>query len=67
MKIYLAAAAPGNETKEKTLPIPKRLLSYWHIIDEQVGADKVFDAIKRGDYGNIFCFSGGTQSKIIRK
>lgn len=49
MKIYLAATAPGNESKRKRgmLDIPKRLLSYYSIITPKTfETDEVFNCIK---------------------
>lgn len=48
MKVYLASGAPGNETVQKLgmLPIKKRLLSYFHIISNQLENNNVFNAIK---------------------
>jgi hypothetical protein len=48
MIIYLAATAPGNETKQKRgmLGIRHRLLSYFLIVNRTLDCDKVFKAIK---------------------
>ena len=36
MKMYLASAAPGNDCKERECyPIPRRLLSYYHILEKK--------------------------------
>jgi len=49
MKIYLASTGPGNETQRERgmLPIDKRLLSYYHIKDEQFQCHIVFQTIKK--------------------
>ncbi len=49
MKIYLASAAPGNETQRERgmLPISTRLLSYYHISRKELDCEKVFEAIKK--------------------
>jgi len=67
MKIYFAAGAPGSDCKETTLALDKRLLSYFHIIDHQVAAHFVFNAIKKGSYGNYICSTGNTQFNTIKK
>ena len=59
MKIYLATTAPGNETwrERGMLDIPRRLLSYYHIIQRQFGVDLVFQTIaseKANNDENIF-------------
>ena len=47
MRIYLATTAPGNEVwrKRGMLSIPKRLLSYYHIVQKQFEADLVFQVV----------------------
>jgi len=49
MKIYLASAAPGNESvrPEGMLCIKHRLLSYYPIIKKELECDKVFAVIRR--------------------
>lgn len=49
MKIYIAAAAPGNEQNREEgneLNVPSRLLSYFLIIKKQFECDFVFNLIK---------------------
>ena len=48
MKIYLASAAPGNETKRERgmLSIDKRLLSFYHISNKILENHKIFKCIK---------------------
>lgn len=51
MKIYLAASAPGNETKigvGRTF-IKRRLLSYYLIDKKILNCDLVFQNIKEGN------------------
>ena len=45
MRIYLAATAPGSEGKGKILDVPRRLLSYHHIITNQLQCNEVFELI----------------------
>jgi hypothetical protein len=49
MKIYLATTAPGNETirKRGMMDIPRRLLSYYHILTKTLQVDLVFKSIKK--------------------
>jgi len=49
MKIYLATTAPGNEAwrERGMLNIPRRLLSYYHIIKKQFECDHVFKTVQK--------------------
>lgn len=47
MKLYLASAAPANDRKGFMLTIPKRLLSYHHVINNMLNCDDVFNEIKK--------------------
>jgi hypothetical protein len=50
MKIYLAATAPGNEKNGKMvgkLPVKRRLLNYYLIINKKLESEKVFNFLKK--------------------
>lgn len=48
MKIYLASSAPGNEKQRirGMLPIKKRLLSFYFIIENKLENQHLFNTIK---------------------
>ncbi len=54
MKIYLATTAPGNEVQRERgmMDIPKRLLSYWHLVGNKFECWDVFKVIIKGKKKN---------------
>lgn len=54
MKIYLAATAPGNDSKRErgVLSISKRLLSYFLIKHKILECHLIFNTIKKEHNGN---------------